>query len=155
MRCQGWTPPGSEGVSSVVFIVDDGVFDAPVDRVWKYLESPEEHQHETILSQRVLEQQGNAVKIRAEVRRPDGGKEEQVWHMAMDPPFGFRLEVLEGSTKGSKNVHTYIPMGDRTKVIVTGDFRVQGLDEEATRKATLDYFAMVFAEDNAALKRKK
>src|SRR3972149_184307 len=72
--------------------------------------------------------------------------------MTMDPPFGFELEVLSGSQKGSTNTHTYVPMGDKTKGILVGDFHIQGMDAEATKKATLDYFAKVFEEDNHAMR---
>lgn len=135
----------------MVYVRDDGVFEASIDKVWKYLQSPEIHRHDAILSQTVMDQSGNTMKIRAEVKGPEG-KEEQMWRMTMDPPFGFELEVLSGSQKGSTNTHTYVPMGDKTKVIVTGDFRIEGLDPDATRKATLDYFAKVFEEDNHAIK---
>ncbi|MGQ0797956.1 MAG: SRPBCC family protein [Methanobacteriota archaeon] len=138
----------------MVFVVDDGVFDAPIDRVWKYLQSPQDHQHSSIPRTEVLEQKGNTVKIRQTLATPKG-KEEAVQQMVLDPPFGFRLETLEGSQKGSRNVHTYVPMGSKTKVIVAGDFHVKGLDETATRKAILDYFAMVFDEDNRNLQHMK
>ena len=138
----------------MVFIYDDGVFDAPIDRVWKYIQNPEQHRHESILSQRVLEEKGNTVKLRVETLGPRG-KEEQTWRMTLNPPFGLMNEVLEGSTKGSKNAHTYVPMGDKTKVIVAGDFHVAGMDDAATTKAMLDYLAKVFDEDNKALKHAK
>lgn len=138
----------------MVYVRDEGVFDVPVEKVWKYIQSPEEHRHETILSQEVVEQEGNNVRIRAEVMRPDGMKEEQMWRMMLDPPFGFELEVLSGSQKGSMNTHIYVPMGDKTKVIVVGDFHMEGVDDpEIVRTGTLDYFEKVFNEDSAALKR--
>ncbi len=135
----------------MVYVRDEGVFDASIDKLWKYIQDPESHRHETILSQKILEQKGNTLRIRAEVKTPRG-KEEQLWRMSMDPPFGFELEVLSGSQKGSTNSHTYVPMGNKTKVVVAGDFHVEGLDPESTRKATLEYFSKVFAEDSSALK---
>src|SRR5256885_3601271 len=100
----------------MVYVRDDGVFDASIDKIWKYLQDPESHQHESILSQKVLEQKGNTMKIRAEIAGPQG-KAEEIWQMRMDPPFGFELQVLEGPSKGSKQTHTYVPMADKTKVI--------------------------------------
>jgi hypothetical protein len=138
----------------MVFVVDEGVFDAPIDRIWKYLQSPQDHLHDSIPRTEVLEQKGNTVKIRQTLKTPTG-KEEAVQQMIMDPPFGFRLETLEGSQKGSKNVHTYVPMGNKTKVIVAGDFHMKGLDETATSKAILDYLSMVFNEDNQNLQKMK
>ena len=72
--------------------------------------------------------------------------------MRMDPPFGFELQVLEGPSKGSKQTHTYVPMGDKTKVIVVGDYHRGGASDEEVRKGTLAYYEQVFSEDNAALK---
>ena len=138
----------------MVYLHDEGVFDAPVEKLWKYIQDPASHQHEEILSQKVLEQKGNVLKIRAEVAGPRG-KAEELWQMRMNPPFGFELEVLDGPTKGSKNTHTYVPMGDKTKVIMVGDFHMQGVtDPETVRKNTLAYFEKVFNEDNSAMKRK-
>jgi hypothetical protein len=59
---------------------------------------------------------------------------------------------LEGPTKGTKQTHTYVPMGNKTKVIVAGDFHRQGASDEETRKGALAYFEQVFNEDSAALK---
>ncbi len=137
----------------MVYIYDEGVFDAPIDRIWKYVQDVESHNHSAILSSRVLEQRGNLMKVRQEVRLPTGSKEEQVVQFTMNPPFGFQEETLEGSTKGTKHAHTYVPMGDKTKVIVAGDFHTGGLDEVATTKATLGFLAELFEEDNAALKQ--
>src|SRR5207249_11289249 len=96
----------------MVYVRDDGVFDASIEKIWKYIQDPESHQHESILSQKVLEQKGNTMKIRAEIAGPQG-KAEETWQMRMDPPFGFELQVLEGPTKGSKQSHTYVPMGNK------------------------------------------
>ncbi len=137
----------------MVYIYDEGVFDAPIDRIWKYVQDMESHNHSAILSSRVLEQRENLMKVRQEVRLPSGSKEEQIVQFTMNPPFGFQEETLEGSTKGTKHAHTYVPMGDRTKVIVAGDFHTRGLDEAATAKATLGFLAALFEEDSAALKQ--
>lgn len=47
------------------------------------------------------------------------------------------------------------PMGNKTKVEVGGDFRAQGMDDMATKKAALAMFEEVFNEDNANLKNYK
>ncbi len=56
--------------------------------------------------------------------------------------------------KGSKHTHTYTPLGNKTKVVVEGEFVVPpGMTENAVRKNVLDYFAMTFEEDNSAVKK--
>src|SRR5213080_1424458 len=134
----------------MVYVRDDCVFDASIEQIWKYLQDPESHQHQSILSQKVLEQKGNTMKIRAELAGPQGNAEE-IWQMRVDPPCGVELQVLEGPSKGSKQTHAYVPMADKTKVIVVGDFHRQGASDEDVRKGTLGYFEKVFSEDNAAL----
>src|SRR2546422_11399270 len=127
----------------MVYVRDDGVFDASIEKIWKYLQDPESHQHESILSQKVLEQKGNTMKIRAEIAGPQG-KAEEIWQMRMDPPFGFELQVLEGPSKGSQQTHTYVPMGDKKKVIDVGGYNCGGAGDEEGRKGTLAYEQHVF-----------
>jgi len=56
---------------------------------------------------------------------------------------------------GTKHTHTYTPMGEKTKVEVAGEFKIQGLDEQATRKAVLAQLEQLFNEDNASLRQYK
>ena len=49
----------------------------------------------------------------------------------------------------------YIPMGNKTKAIVVGDFKMPGANDETIRKGTLDYLAKVFTEDSAQLRKFK
>jgi len=46
-------------------------------------------------------------------------------------------------------------MGQKTKVVVEGEFTAQGLDDAATRKSVLAMLEMVFNEDNANLQKFK
>src|SRR5207249_8930986 len=94
--------------------------------------------HQARKSQTDRGQTRHTLKIRTELAGPQG-KAEEIWQMRMDPPFGFELQVLEGPSKGSKQTHTYVPMGDKTKVIVVGDFHRQGASDEEIRKGTLGY----------------
>ncbi len=92
------------------------------------------------------------MKLRVKTMGPKGTKEEQIWQLWMNPPFGWQMEVLEGSTKGSKNSVVYVPMGDKTRVIVAGDFHVEGLDDAEIVEATGDFFVRMFDEENVNLK---
>lgn len=56
---------------------------------------------------------------------------------------------------GTRHTQEYTPMGDKTKVEVTGEFKIQGLDDETTMKAALAFLDEVFNEDNSALKKYK
>lgn len=133
----------------MVFIRDDGIFDAPIDKIWKLLgDMSGTHHHESITEMVPVDTKGNVTTFNVKTKRPDGKTYTEVWRMTMFAPDGFLSETLEGPAKGSKNTHTYIPMGNKTKVVVTGDFRLEGMDDETTRKMTLDYLNNVFNEDN-------
>jgi len=141
----------------MVHIRDDGVFDAPLEKIWRYMNAGEQdHQHRSSRITKVLEQKGNTMVLEAEVRNATGsGTHKETWKFIMNPPKSWDTEYLSGPMKGTKHTHTYTSIGDKTKVEVAGDFRVEGFDEAATRKAILAYLEEVFNEDNAALKRFK
>lgn len=142
----------------MVHVKDDGVFDASIDKIWKYLgdESPGVHNHRSIAGARTVENRGNEMVQEMEMRNPDGKTTRmETWRFVMNPPSGFEMESLSGASKGTRYTHRYTPMGAKTRVEVEGDFRMQGMDETATRKAALGYLSDLFNEDNAALKKYK
>src|SRR6266571_6880852 len=44
------------GRQTMVHIRDDGVFDAPIDKLWKYIQDNNAHQHGAFVVQKVLDQ---------------------------------------------------------------------------------------------------
>jgi len=142
----------------MVEVRDDGVFDAPIDMIWKYLqdERPEVHSHRAIAGTKTLEENGNAVVQEMEFRNPDGKTtRKETWRTVMNPPKGFAMESLSGMTKGTKYAHRYTAQGSKTRVEVTGDFKMQGLDDIATKQAALALLAQFFEEDSASLRNYK
>jgi hypothetical protein len=142
----------------MVHVTDDGEFDAPIDKIWKYLgdDNPQTHAHSTVKGQKVLENKPNYQVLEMEVVNPDGKstRKEKV-KMTMHAPKGFDWEVLNGPMAGTKFTNSYTPNGAKTKVNVAGDFKIQGMDDSTTKKAILDYLAMMFNEDQANLRRYK
>jgi hypothetical protein len=139
-------------------IKDEGVFEAPLDKIWKYLQdqTPGVHSHKSIRGMKVLEQKGSAVTQEIEFVNPDGkSTRKETWRFTYNPPHGFEMESLAGMSKGTKYAHRYTPMGNRTRVDVEGDFRLQGMDDASTRQAALGFLAEVFQEDQASLGRYK
>ncbi len=142
----------------MVKVRDDGVFDASIDKIWKYLadESPGVHEHRSIVASRTIENKGSETVFEWELRNPDGKTtRKETWRMAMNPPTGFELESLSGVSKGTKYTNRYTPMGSKTRVEIDGEFRMQGMDDASTRKAALGFLAEVFDEDQASLKKYK
>lgn len=137
----------------MVHVTDDGVFDAPIDKVWKYISDDMMHQHKSF-KVTSTEEQGNAMIMHADVANPGGmGTHKETWKMVVNSPKGFELEYLAGPMKGSRHTHTYTPVGNKTRVEVSGEFRAEGMDDESTKRAVLAYFAEVFEEDQAAMKK--
>lgn len=139
-------------------VKDDGVFDAPVEKIWRFLqdESPTAHTHRAIRGMKTLEEKGNAMTREVEFLNPDGKTtRKETWKFVLNPPHGFEMEALEGASKGTKYTHRYTPLGNRTRVEVEGDFHIQGMDEATTRQAALGFLSQVFDEDQANLGRYK
>jgi hypothetical protein len=137
----------------MVYLIDEGsVFDAPIEKIWKYLAS-EDHRHPS-LKNVSREVSGNSVIITAE--RTVMGKTVKVKiKNTLYPPLGYVSEHLEGPTAGSRAFQYYTPKGDRTGVTIVGDFMISGLDEKTTRDAVMAQMQITFDEDNANLKRMK
>ena len=137
----------------MVHLLDEGsVFDASIEKVWKYLSS-EAHNHPSFKNVG-REVSGNTVTISSE--RIIMGKPAKVKiRNTLYPPVGYVSEHLEGPTAGSRAFLYYIPKGEKTGVTVVGDFVIAGLDETATRDAVLAQMQITFDEDNANLKRMK
>jgi hypothetical protein len=137
----------------MVYLIDEGsVFDAPIEKVWKYLQS-DEHRHPS-LKMISRELTGSAVVITAE--RTIMGKPVKVKiKNILYPPFGMVQEHLEGPTTGSRAFLYYIPKGDKTGVTIVGDFTISGLDDKSIRDVVMSQMQIVFDEDNANLKQMK
>ena len=145
--------------NTVKYKSEDGVFEAPLDTVWKYLNTPEDvHKHTAFKSFRPQgEPKGNVMTFKAEVFNPDGKTtHEEVYEMTMTPPKGFVTHIKAGPLSGGKFTHTYIADGNKTKVHLEGEFpTIPGMDEKQTHAALDQYFNTVFEEDNSNIKKFK
>ena len=137
----------------MVYILDEGsVFDAPIGKIWEYLSS-QSHNHP---SMKVIsrEMKGQTVEITTE--RDFGGKKARMKiRNTLFPPFGMVQEYLEGPLAGSRACAFYIPKGQRTGITVVGDFKMEGANDEETRKALMASLETIFNEDNTNLKNTK
>jgi hypothetical protein len=138
----------------MVYVIDEGgVFDAPIDVVWKYLQSDDHrHQNMKVLNREVVE--GNTVIISAE-RIINGQTVKTKNKNTLYRPFGLVQEHLEGPTAGSRAFLFYIPKGDKTGVTVVGDFFVKGMDDARAKETILAQMQTAFDEDNANIKKMK
>jgi len=139
----------------MVHIKDDGVFDAPIEKIWRYINDDHAHSHSAVKVTGMRDQSEKGLTLDLEVKEPSGNKHTESWKIAMNPPKSMSTEVVAGPMKGTKHTHTYTPMGSKTKVEVEGEFVAQGMDDATLRKAVLGMFEIVFNEDNANLKNFK
>ncbi len=139
----------------MVHVTDDGIFDEPVEKIWRYIADQNAHQHSAVRFTKVLEQSDKGMTTEAELKNPDGSWHKETWKIGMNPPKSQTTEFLTGPMKGSKYTNTYTPMGNRTKVVVDGEFQAQGMDDAGTKKFVLSFLEMVFNEDTANLKNFK
>ena len=140
----------------MVYLKDEGVFDASIDKIWRFLQDDNaNHEHQAVKFSKVLERSGKLMVVEMDGMSPDGKAFKQTAKFTFNPPKGFDMEFTSGPMTGTKHTHTYTPMGEKTKVEVVGEFKIQGLDEQATRKAVLAQLQQLFDEDNAALRQYK
>ncbi len=141
----------------MVYIIDEGIFDAPLDKIWRFMqdETSNAHQHRAVQFARLIEKTANEMVVETESKSPDGRLFRGTRRFVFNPPDSFSVEYLSGPQTGTKHTHTYTSMNDKTKVVVAGEFKIQGLDDEATRKVVLAWLEESFNEDNASLKNYK
>jgi hypothetical protein len=145
----------------MVYIEDrDGIFDAPLDKVWELVKA---HTTEgslihpsaknvvtTLLNENTFinswSEEINAQSIQIKMKGT-------VFY-----PLGIAFEMIEGPFAGSTYFIYYLPMDDnKTKVVIAGEFRSVSIDstiddDERLRSIVLSRFEKVFEEDCAYLK---
>ena len=146
---------------TMVFIEDrEGVFDAPIDKVWKLTKahSTEGSQIHPSAKNVTIEMINEQVFINSWNEEVNGQSIRIKMKETIFYPLGVAFEAIEGPFAGSTYFIYYIPKGnDKTNVIVAGDFRSQSVepvvgDDERLRDIVLSKFEQVFYEDCDYLK---
>ncbi|MCI4352624.1 MAG: hypothetical protein L3K14_04470 [Thermoplasmata archaeon] len=138
----------------MVFVADWGsVFDAPVEKVWKYVQSDIDHgpSHK---GRRNFERKSvneNTVMLGWE-QEVDGKWIKMSNRLTFHPPIGFFVEPLEGPMAGSKFFNYYVPKGNKTEVVVVGDWNSKTIPPAQLEKAVWANLEKVYNEDVAGLK---
>jgi heme-degrading monooxygenase HmoA len=139
---------------STVHYFKDGVatFDAPVERVFEYMRAGN-HPHQAFKRHRLVGVAGHVVTVAVEAYNPDGSTTEMTVEHRLDPPSGIVTTMAGGHFDGARFVHSYTPLGDRTKVDLEGDFPALPGMTKADELAMIDgFFTMVFGEDTETLR---
>jgi heme-degrading monooxygenase HmoA len=126
-------------------------FDATPETLFQYM-SAGGHPHAAFKSHRLVGLDGNLVTVAAEVYNPDGSTFETTIEHRLDPPNGIQTTMHGGPFDGARFVHSYTPLGERTRVDLEGDFpALPGMSEADELEMIDGFFTTVFDEDTATL----
>src|SRR2546428_155594 len=96
----------------MVFIKDEGsVFEAPIDALWKYIQSPAHGQAHRSIRNRQTQPAGENTQLASMERNVGGSWVKVVNRLTILPPLGIAFEALEGPFAGSKVGDIYTPLG--------------------------------------------
>jgi hypothetical protein len=141
----------------MVHVTDLGSeFDAPVEVIWEYLQSDDDH--------------GPSHKGRRNVERKQLSENTVLlnWEQDMEgkwipmsnrltffPPLGFFVEPLAGPMAGSKFFNYYVAKGDKTAVAVVGEWHSKMIPDAQLEKVVMANLEKVFHEDTDGIKHFK
>lgn len=138
----------------MVHIKDEGsVFEAPVDVVWKYLQSEIDHgaAHKGRRNFARKEIAPNMLELSWE-QEADGKWVKSANRLTFLPPVGFSVEPLEGPLAGSKFYNFYTPKGNHTEVTVVGEYTSEMIPAAKLHEAVMANNEKVFKEDTEGLR---
>jgi alkyl hydroperoxide reductase subunit AhpC len=127
-------------------------FDATPDTIFKYM-SAGNHPHAAFRSHRLVGASGNKVTLEAEVYNPDGSTFQTTITHTLKAPIGIETAMSGGPFDGARFVHSYTPIGRKTRVDLDGHFpMLPGMSEHDVINMIDRFFSTIFAEDTATLR---
>jgi hypothetical protein len=139
----------------MVHIKDEGsVFEAPIETVWQYLQSEQDHgqSHKGRRNFSPKELGPNVVELAWE-QEIDGQWVRSANRLTFLAPVGFSVEPLEGPLAGSKFFNYYTPRGNQTEVTVVGEYTSKVIPATHLHQAVITNNEKVFKEDMEGLKQ--
>src|SRR5579862_6832860 len=137
----------------MVFVLDEGsVFDAPVDKIWRFMSTPGDHHKHASMTNRKFETDGNSTVLSFEAVGPGGQKTLVKIKSTPLVPVGRMLEYIEGPLAGSKVMSYYVPMGQKTGITIVGEYVSKTIPEAQLKSVVMAQLEQSFNEDNENLK---
>lgn len=129
-------------------------FDAPLDTVWKFIQSPTDHgeSHKDRRNLRAEPEGENGMRTSWE-QNVQGNWVKVSNRVSMFPPVAMLIQSIEGPLAGSKFLFYYTPKGDKTGINVIGDFHSKMIPPADLEKVVLANLETAFNEDSAAIRR--
>lgn len=136
----------------MVFVLDEGsVFEMPLDEVWAFVDSGDEHaaahHHRNVSRERPSPTQG----VAHWEQEFEGRTEPFTMRWTSLHPLGCTYQVLEGPFAGSVFFLYYTPLGPRTGVTVVGHFVSPSIPEADLEAAVRRFFSVEFDQDHLAM----
>ncbi len=132
----------------MVRIVDDGIFPAPREKIWRLNAAHAADMakiHTSVKSVKSVRKEGNSDVMDLE-RELAGQRFRQVLKFTANPPDTLTVEFLEGPI-GGKMVNTYSNDPQGTKVVCVCDVTSGTMNDEQLKSTILQFLDMVYNED--------
>ena len=129
-------------------------FDAPIETVWKFIDSPADHGESHSDRRNIQGEPDGENKMKISWEQNVGGNWVKVSNrVTMFPPVAMMIHSVEGPLAGSKFLFYYSPKGQKTGVNVIGDFQSKMIPPADLEKAVMASLETAFNEDSAAIRR--
>jgi hypothetical protein len=129
-------------------------FDAPLDTVWKFIDSPQDHgtSHTTRRNVQGVPDGEGGMRVSWE-QNVQGNWVKVVNKVRTFPPVAMLVHSVEGPLAGSKFIFYYTPHGSKTGVSVIGDFQSAMIPAGQLEAMVMASLEEAFHEDNSSLQR--
>ena len=129
-------------------------FDAPIETVWKFIQSEDDHgrSHPNRRNVQGATEADGGMRLSWE-QNVQGRWVKVVNHVTTLPPVAMMVHSIEGPLAGSKFLFYYKPNGPKTGVNVIGDFHSAMIPPAQLQPMVLASLEEAYNEDNAALRR--
>ncbi len=139
----------------MVFVRDTGdVFDAPLNVVWDFVGSGNEHsdahRHRHFHRERLSDRSGQY----SWEQDFQGAPARFTMRWTSYHPVGLAYDVLEGPFAGSRFFLIYAPQGDKTGVSIIGEFVSSTIPADRLPAAVDAFFSVEYAQDSAGIKKR-
>jgi hypothetical protein len=132
----------------MVYLKDEGsTFDAPIDFVWKYMQSDaHDAGHKTSRNPKFGKVSEITFTYSSE-RLLRGKWAPDSMRITMFPPLAVAMEWTEGVLAGSKLLYIYSPKGEKTGIDVYGDFHSKTLPDVEIEPTVREFLETEFRDD--------
>lgn len=128
-------------------------FDAPIETVWQFIQSPPDHgaAHKDRRNVKAEPRGENGLKTSWE-QNVQGNWVQVTNHVTMFAPVAMLIHSVEGPLAGSKFMFYYVPKGGKTGINVVGDFQSAMIPPAQLEAMVLASLEEAFNEDSAGIR---